>query len=180
VKKLGLALTAVIAVAMIVSGWWWHKYPYGWSHSCDVGVWLQLLGYADAHDGWLPRGESCPEASLSLLSRTYPVDAEWLRGKSVPCDVVDAILKQGGLLGPDSCGWNYIEGLRSDDPGELLVLWDKAGLGHNGERLNGCRDVILLHGSERVPLGDGPAFLNRQREMLSPAATAETSTTITQ
>src|SRR5262245_20645692 len=45
------------------------KYPYGSSHSCDVGLSLLLGNYADQHEGAFPAGEESPEASLSLLSR---------------------------------------------------------------------------------------------------------------
>jgi len=130
---------------------------------------MQLMQYAEEHDGWFPRGEKCPEASLTLLTRMKPpsVDAGWIRGKTVPVEVVQQILDKGELLGPTTCGWNYIEGLRKDDSGELLLLWDKAGLGHNGQRING-RHVIMIQGrGETIPLDEWPAFLEKQRLMLA-------------
>ena len=53
-----------------------------------------LYNYAQANNGRFPTGESSPEASLSLLHRFDPgADAELLRGKTVPVDVVQEILE---------------------------------------------------------------------------------------
>ena len=117
-------------------------YPYGWSHCCDKGIANELLNYAIEHDGWYPRGETTAEASLSLLYRQQPGIVNDLRGKSVPESVVRAKLERGELLTPDTCGWHYVEGLREDDNPRLALFWDKAGLGHNGERLAGGGHIV--------------------------------------
>ena len=128
---------------------------------------LTLKFYADAHDGWFPKGEASPEASLSLL---YSFDRNVLYalpGKTVPESTVRAILESGKLLDPTTCGWHYVEGLRTDDDSRLGLFWDKAGLGHNGEELpEGGHYVCRLDMSVNYVRGrDWPAFLAEQAEL---------------
>lgn len=142
-----------------------YRYPYGWSHSCDKGLALGLISYAQQHDGWFPRGETTPEASLSLLPHGGPTRADILRGKTVPLAVVQDRLDRGLRLTPETCGWHYVEGLRIDDNPELALFWDKAGLGHNGERISGIRYVGFVDGFVRPVETTGNLwneFLERQ------------------
>ena len=127
-----LLIGAIPAVASLYYQW---TYPYGHSHCCDKALMFALHDYANANAGRFPAGEGTPEASLGLL---YPklADANLLRGKTVPEDVVKAVFEQGERLGPETCGWHYVEGLtQNDDPG-LALFWDKVGLDHNGGRLS--------------------------------------------
>jgi hypothetical protein len=144
------------------AGWGYYRwrYPYGYSHSCDKGLWLALESYADEHGGAYPTGGETPEASLSLL-------AEVLRGKILPLDVVKAILDRGEPLGPETCGWHYVEGLRQSDGSNFALFWDKAGLGHFGERLpQGGHEVFFVGSGYRyIPESDWPAFLEEQERL---------------
>ena len=150
------SLRALFVLTFIVAGLcasfasyrqWYIKthYPYGWSHCCDKGLMFALLNYADQHGGAYPAGERWPEASLSLLYPKY-IDAEILQGKTVPLDIVEKRLQKGEKLGPNSCGWHYVEGLTKNDDPRLALVWDKVGLGHNGQRLqNGGHYVIFVN-----------------------------------
>jgi hypothetical protein len=146
-----------------------HRYPYGWSHCCDKQLYFALSDYADHNDGWFPKGEASPEASLSLLYREAPeqVSAYLLRGKTVPESAVRATLEAGQLLTPETCGWHYVEGLRIDDNSELALFWDKVGLGHNGERLpNGMRQVCFVNGMvKNIPGEEWEQFLAEQERL---------------
>jgi hypothetical protein len=115
-----------------------------------------------------PAGEATPEASLSLLYPNHGVDAEILRGKTVPREEVKAILESGGRLGPDTCGWHYVEGLTSSDDPALALCWDKVGLGHNGERLaDGGRMVLFVSfRHEYIPGAKWEAFVEEQKKLL--------------
>jgi hypothetical protein len=147
-----------------VASW---KYPYGWSHCCDKALYIALARYAQDHGGRYPSGEATPEASLSLLYPKY-IDADTLRGKTVPLEVVEYVLKQGKRLGPDTCGWHYVEGITDKDDPELALVWDKAGLGHNGERLSGGgHDVVFRYGVRYVSGADWPEFMKKQEELLA-------------
>jgi hypothetical protein len=147
VKRGAIVASVIAVVAALVSAYYHHRYPYGWSHCCDKVLEFALFQYADEHDGWFPKGEATPEASLSLLYRQDPALAYSLRGKTVPESVVRVRLEAGELLTPVSCGWHYVEGLRNDDNPRLALFWDKVGLGHFGERLGrGGHFVCFLSG----------------------------------
>ena len=76
-----LAPIAVLAViAALGFGYYRYRYPYGASHCCDKVLAFALRHYADEHEGWFPRGEATPEASL-FVSGTY-YDEE--RGNGTP------------------------------------------------------------------------------------------------
>ena len=144
------------------------SYPYGWSHCCLKGIGLALRQYAEKYDGHYPAGGGSPEASLSLLYREHTINAEYLRGKTVPVERVQRILERGELLGPDSCGWHYVEGLTTSDDPNLALVWDKVGLGHNGEDIHGGHSVWLLGCSEEVvPAAEWPDFLKHQQKLLT-------------
>jgi len=166
---IGAAVLGCIAVAMF----FWVRsqlpsYPYGWSHCCLKGLGVALFSYAQKNGGHYPAGAGSPEASLSLLYRDGSVDAECLRGKTVSVEKVERILERGGLLGPDSCGWHYVEGLTTSDNPDLALVWDKVGLGHNGEDLHGGHSVCFLPGFEEVvPAAKWPDFLKHQQELMA-------------
>lgn len=136
-KRAAIVVAVVAVLAAVGYSSYRDRYPHGWSHCCDKQLMFALFAYADRHGGWSPRDEASPEASLSLLHRDAPgsVDANLLRGKTVPEAAVRSRLDAGQLLTPETCGWHYVEGLRNDDDPRLAMFWDKAGLGHNGERL---------------------------------------------
>ncbi len=142
-------------------------YPYGRSHCCDKALYIALRQYADSHDGWFPRGQASPEASLSLLYRQDAGLLETLRGKTIPESVVRSRLERGELLTPETCGWHYVEGLRSDDDSRLALFWDKVGLGHNGEQLpEGGHYVCFISGIKYIRGADWSVFLAEQAKLL--------------
>ncbi|MBL8794818.1 MAG: hypothetical protein JNM56_12995 [Planctomycetia bacterium] len=162
--KVALPITVV---AYGIAAWIAWKYPYGHSHCCIQFMRHALEMYAMKH-GRFPSGEATPEASLSLL---YHDDNECgagvLRGKTVPLAVVERILNEGGLLGPDTCGWHYVEGLSPQDDRRFAILWDKVGLGHNGQRLSPPgREVLFVGGEVRIiRQADWPTFLAEQERL---------------
>jgi len=164
-----LGVIAIVAAVLYGVGraYWYWQFPYGMSHCCDIGLVGTLQNYAHDHGGAFPSGEETPEASLSLLYPKY-ANANLLRGKTVPLETVEEILDSGQLLGPETCGWHYVEGLTLKDDTHIAILWDKIGLGHNGERLpEGGHYVVFLTGyREYIPESEWPAFLEKQEELL--------------
>jgi hypothetical protein len=158
----------VFLLGSVGAGYWKYTYPYGWSHCCAKGVGFALREYATDHDGFFPVGGETPEASLSLLYSNY-LDAYTLRGKTVSLEVVQQALAKDGKLGPQSCGWHYVEGLTEADNPEIAIVWDKLGLGHNGQRLRGGgHEVVLLDGSTSgISAKRWPEFLERQKQLLA-------------
>jgi hypothetical protein len=59
------------------------------------------------------------------------------------------------------------EGLRKTDDSRLALCWDKAGLGHNGERLPGGGHYVIRVGMsvDYVPGEQWAEFRREQREM---------------
>lgn len=115
-------VTSLVVVALFPLGLWlWDRYvpvyPYGYTHVCSKNLALGLRMYANDHGGWMPHGGKTPEESLSFVCTNgdrYMVK-QFLRGKHLPQSAVDDALNRNGVLSPDSCGWNYIEGLREGD-----------------------------------------------------------------
>jgi hypothetical protein len=169
-RKKALVIAGIVTVLVIgVCSFYGWTFPYGRSHSCDIGLKFALDAYADEHGGIYPAGQATPEASLSLLYPKYTEDAELLRGKTVPFEKVKEVLANGKLLDEDSCGWHYVEGLTKSDDRRLAIFWDKIGLGHNGQRIRGGgHSVVFLDGTPRVVSAEEwPQFLDEQTKLLA-------------
>lgn len=167
-RLLGAAI-ALLVVVLVCSVYYRRMYPYGWSHCCDLQLSEALQEYAENHNGAFPTGGPTPEASLSLLySNVDWVTPNLLRGRTIPEAVVEEALKRDGRLGPESCGWHYVEGLRVDDDPGLAIFWDKIGLGHNGQRLSYPGHTVLFIDRDRrfIPESDWQAFLSEQAGLL--------------
>src|SRR5262245_107409 len=165
-RRLGFVALGLGTILGLGYAWYWHRYPYGWSHSCDKCLMFALDEYAREHGGAYPSGKASPEASLSLLYPKY-ADAEILHDKTVPRAAVQATLDGGGRVSPETCGWHCVEGLTNRDDRRLALVWDKVGLGHNGERTpDGGRTVLRVNlGYEYIPGAEWPEFLARQQEL---------------
>ena len=147
-----VSIAAACLVLLLLSGWallqW--RYPYGRSHCCIKSMFLALELYAQEHGGRFPVGQSSPEASLSLLYSEGLLDADILRGKTVREQLVRETFADGSLLGPETCGWQYVEGLSQADDTRIAILWSKGELGHYGEHfLHPAREVLLLGGGTK-------------------------------
>ncbi|HTL55307.1 MAG TPA: C39 family peptidase [Candidatus Limnocylindrales bacterium] len=176
-RSIATIVTAVIVIwAISLTGLRW-RYPHGRSHCCIKLVRLALDAYADRHTGHFPSGQSSPEASLGLLYREGLLDAETLCGKSVPPEITREVLASDLLLSSESCGWHYVERLSRSDDKRLAVLWDKVGLGHNGQRtLRGSREVLMVDGTIKwVVAKEWAAFLSRQDELFKNRGISESN-----
>jgi hypothetical protein len=173
-KALRCSVIGLIVIAALIGagyGWYCYDFPYGAKHACLKGLGLSLLIYAQQHDGHFPTGGGCPEASLSLLYREhYDMDAYILSGKTKSAEAADEILERGELLGPDTCDWHYVEGLTLSDDARLALVWDKVGLGHNGERLPGGGHSVWrvgCGGEEVIPESEWLKFLEEQERLMA-------------
>jgi hypothetical protein len=166
-RRLIIVLIALDMLVLAFIGWYQYQFPYGYSHCCDMVLSRALEDYAEKHGGWYPRGEFSPEASLSLLYREDPYLAHNLRGKTVSYEAVRTRLEQGELLTADTCGWHYVEGLRSSDDARLALFWDKVPLGHNGQRnSDGGHTVWFVRGHGQYISGsEWQTFLEEQQKL---------------
>ena len=103
-----------------------------------------------------------PALAVSRLTRVWHV---------LPGNVVVAqMLDRGELLDPETCGWNYVEGLRLDSNPKLALFWDKEGLNEMGRRLSeGGHYVSFVGGPSYnyVPASRWDSFLEEQRRLLA-------------
>ena len=168
ILKASLVLGACALLVLIAGALWYqHTFPYGKSHCCSKQLGMALLIYAQDHNGAFPSGGPTPEASLGLLYSNY-ADANVLRGKTVPLEVTKRALEVDGKLGPESTGWHYVEGLNESDDSRVAVIWDKVGLGHNGQLIDGGHEVVFLDGSTQyVSRSAWPKFLEDQKQLLA-------------
>jgi hypothetical protein len=169
-KYLAIALAVIATLIGAGRAWRCYQYPYGITHCCLKALGMTLLTYAQAHDGHFPAGGGSPEASLSLLYQ-WDRDCEglYLCGKTKSPEVANQILERGGLLGPDTCDWHYVEGLTLADDSRLALVWDKVGLGHDGGRLpHGGHSVLRRDCREEViPASEWPRFLEEQERLMA-------------
>jgi hypothetical protein len=168
-KKKSIAVAVVMVLLGSMYGlyrYYYYSYPFGAVHRCDKQVWFALREYAEVHGGKFPSGEATPEASLSLLGRQY---AYLLPRRGVPTEVVEQMLDRGQLLDPETCGWNYVEGLRLDSNPELALFWDKEGLNEMGERLPEGGHYVSFVGwpCNYIPASRWDSFLEEQRKLLA-------------
>lgn len=172
-RKARIIFACLFVLGVVVIGsyvaWYKSTYPYGISHCCIILMMGALDQYADDNGGKYPAGQSTSEASLSLLYMSNYVDPGILCGMTVPQKKVMDIVQEGGLLGPDSCGWHYVPGLTQADDPELALLWCKVALGHDGNRTkDGGRQVVFVgRNIEWVSGGKWAAFLEKQKELMS-------------
>jgi hypothetical protein len=170
-KKLGIAFLVILVVIAGLYGHYRYEFPYGSDHRCNKILYFALLEYAEKHDKAFPSGEATPEASLSLIHTLegYSPCGYLLHHREVPEELVDAMLLQGRLLGPETCGWNYVEGLRSDSNPELALFWDKEGLTEMGMRLpEGGHWVTFVNGSlETISESQWADFMANQKKLLA-------------
>jgi len=165
-KKAAVVIAVLGILVGSAYGCYRHYYPFGLSHRCDKGLWFALREYADAHGGRFPSGEATPEASLSLLG---PGSANLLCRRDVPLKVVQGMLDRGELLTPETCGWNYVEGLRLDSDSRLALFWDKEGLDEMGGRPDQGGHFVSLVGwpYNYIPASEWGSFLRDQQQLLT-------------
>lgn len=167
-RWLTIAFTAVAALIASSYGYTRYMYPYGWTHCCDKQLYSALRNYADLHHGKFPSGQATPEACLSLLhAKPIEASANLLGGKNVDPEIAEKVFSEGQLLSPQSCGWNYVPGLSLTDDPRLALFWDKPGLGHNGQRLDGGGHIVWFVGGEyrQILASEWESFLAEQRSL---------------
>jgi hypothetical protein len=169
IQKVTIVAAILLSLVAFIRTLYRWQYPYGVSHCCDLILYSALQEYAGGHNGAFPLGQITPEASLGLVySNIIWVTPDLLRGRTVEETVVRKTLEHGLSLGPDSCGWHYVEGLRLDDDPRLALFWDKIGLGHNGRRLSTPGHTVLSVDGDRrfIPDDEWAKFLQEQRALL--------------
>ena len=92
--------------------------------NCRTFTWYMCLKpYADAHDGWFPRGGSRPLDALGLSVR----DWDWVDFFTSHNGFTKAEQhwRACGTLSEETCLYRYNEGLRPDDPHDMILLYSR-------------------------------------------------------
>jgi hypothetical protein len=171
-RKVVLAVVIPLAAAAlaVVGRYCWlrYEYPYGYHRACHRQVILALIQYADDHDDKFPSGGATPEASLSALYHgKYITDPGTLAGNGKSAEVARQILESGGVLGPDTCDWHYVEGVHHDASATIAIFWDKSSFDHTGRRLHGGHMAGFNDGHvETIPAERWQEFLAEQEKMV--------------
>jgi hypothetical protein len=136
-------------------------------------LYFALQDYAAVHQGWFPQSDKGPAAALQKLYPEY-VSATVLAGVTGDRKDIGDALQNGMPLTDDLTSWVYIQGLTTNDPHELAIVWERT----NGYFANGYKDpsggraVLFLDGDTRqVSPSDWPAFLKNQELLRRTAAT---------
>jgi hypothetical protein len=168
-KKMIFAFAVIVSIIAAIYGLYCYLYPYGRDHRCNTLLFLELCEYADKHGGTFPAGEATPEASLSLIRTVEPRCGYLLRRRDVSKEFVDDKLQRGELLGPETCGWNYVEGLRRNSNPELALFWDKEGLNEMGGRLQGGGHWVTFVCGETKTIAESEwdDFMANQKKLLT-------------
>lgn len=161
----GLLLSVIVLLGVGVVLWLQSRMSR-WMSPRDSRIFLHsaLVQFALDHDGKFPAGKATPEASLSVMYPKY-IDAFHLAASVVPLNLTQHKLDRGELLGPESCGWHYVEGLTLNDDPRLAIAWIR-----NREE-DGLRSVIFVNGNrDRIPAAEWQGFLADQKRLLASRA----------
>jgi hypothetical protein len=165
--KPALAIVVLCAIAAVcIKAEWGHIYPHGRKPGVLRLMDGTLWQYAHEHDGWFPRSEKGPYAALTLL---YPYSDAWtLCGLSGKSQALQDALTQGRDIDESLTSWRYVQGLRTNDPPNLAILWEsEAGISDDGRRNGyGSRAVLFLNGGiTNIPNSEWDRFIDDQASL---------------
>jgi len=92
--------------------------------NCRTFTWhMCLKPYADAHDGWFPRGGSRPLDALGLS--VQDCDCVHFFTSHNGSTKAEQHWRACGTLSEETCLYRYNEGLRLDDPHDMILLYSR-------------------------------------------------------
>lgn len=151
---------ALVAISLGVVFWWHERtYPYG-HRTCALPCFMvSLQDYARDHSGWYPRTDDNKPA-LGLLYPGYA--SEGIAGLSHAIPSTLRALSLSNFTTNDS-SWIYFEGLRSDDPGDVAIIYEgRGGIGPNGHAADGYAVGFAGGGHAQIQSVEWAEFTNNQ------------------
>ena len=147
-------------------------FPHGPLRAGKITTFMSdMRCYAMAHDGWFPKGEDAPLASLQKLCPDWK-HADALAGLSGNERRTCATIREGGTLTPEVSSWVYWPGFRLDDNPRIAVIWEReAGLFLTGTRGDGHAVGFADGGYKQIPQHAWDAFLREQEILRTEALT---------
>ena len=128
-----IVISAFLFVALVDGlGWVWNRAPerrWGYfrneeafCHNCSSFLSRAMEFYADDHDGWYPRGRATPLDALGTLVEDYDVRIWQMTCHAFAGDL-QRHFEEHHQISPKFCCYRYNEGLREEDPDDLVVLY---------------------------------------------------------
>jgi hypothetical protein len=127
-------ILSVFVVVGLVAGfvWVWNRDPErrwgcfsnneAFCYNCSSFLNRAIRLYADDNDGWYPQGSATPLDSLVTLVEGYDLRIEQTTCHAFASDLQRHFKEHHGIS-PESCCYRYNQGLRKEDPDDLIVLY---------------------------------------------------------
>lgn|GEM_PF-1526033 len=154
--KIAIALAALAAVGF--GGYAaYEKFvikPSSSCANCRSFIHWQLKDYAEANGGWYPKGGKDPLDSLAkCVKQSHEVDHFTSHAQAQP---LVAHWEKHKTFTADLCCHRYVEGLRTNDPGGLVLLyyWKPTRWAHSLHKTKAVGRAVCFH-----PPGLGWDFL---------------------
>lgn len=167
-RKLSILAPFFCLLLLLAAIFFWRwMYPFGRRAALLPNVGAALNTYASDHGGWFPNGTSDNYAALTKLYPEY-CSATELAGVSGNSHATKLTLEQHASLTRSTTSWMYFPGFRSDDPGDVAILWDcTAGFYWDGRRnFCGGRPVLFAdRGISNIPLASWDSFVKQQEQL---------------
>ena len=147
--------------------YWRREYynPYASCANCRSFVKYYLQDYAEEHDGWFPRGGKTPLDSLGRCV-TKAMDTFFFTSHALQKEAIAYWERHHTLSEEVSC-YRYNEGLRLDDPCDLIVMYyyKPTRWRHSYQKTNHMGRPVLL-GFDYWTFLPEEEFQRRQRQTL--------------
>jgi len=132
-RKGRIILSAFLVVGLVAGfAWVWNRAPErrwgcfsnneAFCHNCSSFLNWAIQLYADDHDGWYPQGRASPLDSLVTLIGDYDLRIEQLTCHAFAGDL-QRYFQEHDAISPEFCCYRYNQGLRKEDPDDLIVLY---------------------------------------------------------
>ena len=134
-KNLWVRGGCLILVALVISAGWnfdperrWGWFPNSHAHcaGCSTFLVFNLRDYVNEHDGWFPKGGATPFASLGQ-SLKEPAASQMSNYAGHPlAGAMWEHYSRHGVLSEEFSAYRYNEGLREEDPADLVLMYRRA------------------------------------------------------
>ena len=151
---------------------------------CITAAKMLLRGYAEANDGAYPTSSRGWGDALLKLNEHTDDPKNWISvvtGVDDDGELFYEALKTGGDVREEDCSRVYVQGLSTNSPGGIALLFDRVSVpGGDHARCRfraNVREVVYTSGgsSNTVQDKDWPAFVAAQKELLLAAGFAEST-----
>ena len=162
-KKASIILAIFALIAGGIFAYYKKTYPYGYTHRCSKAFAMELMMWAEEHDGNYPNFVS----EDKLLIKDYVGDSDYnlemIIGKTIDFDEAKAFYTKHGYILDRHSAWHFVNDVKSSHEGRAFA-WDKIPLGHNGQVEDSkSREVIeVSFMMSNIPESEWDKYLEKQ------------------